>query len=137
MERIVDITPAFDKRNPDPKKNYGIHCCDLRMVLLGEMGAVQFVLSTGWMLPEVAKEMKEDIKLHHFYPLPMDLGYHSYKPLHEWQESTANCPYLKGPCYYDGSGLNAVRIYEVLVRKGSEEVWSELKKYYDTVFELK
>lgn len=45
------------------------------------------------------------------------------------------CQYLDGkPCYYDGSGLNAERIYEVLVAEGSAGVWRELRAYYDETF---
>jgi hypothetical protein len=34
FERIVTMNPAYDKRNADPSKNYGIHGVDLRMVLV-------------------------------------------------------------------------------------------------------
>lgn len=47
MERITEITPAWDKRDPDPKKNYGIHGCELRMYLKGELGTVQFIVYTN------------------------------------------------------------------------------------------
>jgi hypothetical protein len=95
LERITEFAPAFDKRDPDPKKNYGIHGVDLRMVLKGEEGAVQFVLFTGWMLPHVAKELI---------------------------------------CYYDGSGLNAERIFGVMLREGSDGVWKALEEYYEEIF---
>lgn len=42
-ERIVEFTPAFDKRSSDPSKDYGIHGVDMRMVLKGENAATQFV----------------------------------------------------------------------------------------------
>lgn len=162
MEQIVDIAPAFDLRNKDPKKNYGIHGCDLRMVLKGELGAVQFVLFTGWHLPNVTKERLGDIQekvisltinreknyseefpyggiashvKSFFTPLPADLGYHSPKPMYKGQSFRKNCPYIKNKkCYYDGSGLNAHRIYEILLKKGSNGVWKELKKYYKQTF---
>ena len=50
----ITIAPAYDKRNIDPKKNYGgIHGCEMRFVLKGECGAVQFVLYTNWQLPHL------------------------------------------------------------------------------------
>jgi len=189
--QIVDFFPAFDKRDPDPKKNYGIHGVELRMVLKGPEGAVQFVLYTQWMLPHVQKETDERIVeeivacgpdfesalicgqrnldvFHH--PMPYDLGYHSPKPMYEGhkaqgsekydiqamlrnakrmvQGGNANeevsqptgtffaCPYLDGkPCYYDGSGLNAERIFDILVKEGSAGVWRELEVYYRETFE--
>ena len=43
FEKIVHAEPAFDKRNGDPKKNYGIHGVNLRFVLKSKLGAVQFL----------------------------------------------------------------------------------------------
>lgn len=170
MERITKITPAWDKRDDDPKKNYGVHSSDLRMVLKGELGAVQFVLYTGWYPKHVQFEHKAK-NLATMYPMPADLGYHSPKPMYEGQtrigehqydfEDTEDmqlgdktlkmpkmsvveekelpiCEYIGCPCYYDGSSLNADRIYDILLERGSDGVWEELEKYYtDTFGELK
>lgn len=57
MERSLQINPAWDKRNPDPAKNYGIHGVDIRMVVKGKEGAVQFVIYTQRHLPKVIKEL--------------------------------------------------------------------------------
>jgi hypothetical protein len=135
FERIVEILPAFDKR----KEGYGIHGCDMRMVLKGEKGAVGFTLYTNWMLPHVEKEL--DAKIHEQFPhlschpLPADLGYHSPTPHYEGQKSMGPCEYLNGePCYYDGSGLNAENIYHALLSRGSDGVWEELERCYNGVF---
>lgn len=144
MEKLIEFYPAFDKRNPDPSKNYGIHGVDLKMVLKGSKGAVQFVLYTNWHLPHVQRELnRKAIKQDEVYietilnPMPADLGYHSPKPMYEGHSiCTESCEYLDGkPCYYDGSGLNAERIYEVLLKEGSDGVWRELEEYYKELFE--
>ena len=94
FQQITTFAPAFDRRDPDPKKNFGIHGVELRMVLKGPEGAVQFLLYTNWQLPHVQEEQdrrtllriaidREDgrMQLRCFYhPLPADLGYHSPKP---------------------------------------------------------
>lgn len=142
FKQIVEFDPAFDRRSPNPRENYGIHGVELRMVLKSPDGAVQFVLYTNWMLPHVRKEMHERmlrgpdlIGLQCAYdPMPADLGYHSPKPMFEGHEPIGACPYIDGPCYYDGSGLNANRIFDVLVAEGSDRVWRELRKYYDETF---
>jgi hypothetical protein len=134
FERIVTLSPAFDKRSPDPSKNYGIHGVDLRMILKGPLGATQFVLYTGWQLPHVQAEL--DCKplgqfpyLHH-KPLPADVGYHWHKPQYDGQDSR-KCEYTPtGRCYYDGSGLQAEEVFEILLREGSEGVWRELERRY-------
>lgn len=146
MERETKFSPAWDKRDPNPSKNHGIHGVDLRMYLKGELGTVQFVLYTNWHLPHVKEELlnmnlnnKFGIKCS-FTPMPVDVGYHSPKPIYEDQESmTDNCECLDGkPCYYDGSSLHAEEMYKVLVEEGSDEVWKKLEEYYIGVFgELK
>jgi len=148
MERIVEFNPAFDKRK-DPKGNYGIHGGNMRMLLKGDKGVVQFLLYTNWHLPHVSDELDNKIlmdgrqgKLSEysfsiFHPLPADLGYHSSVPQYEGQSiASDSCEYLDGkPCYYDGSGLGAERIYEVLLKEGSDGVWRELEDYYNMIFE--
>lgn len=47
MKRIVEVDEAYDKRNADPSKDGGIHGAQIRMVLKGEAGAVQFLLFTN------------------------------------------------------------------------------------------
>ncbi len=141
MERIVEITPAYDKRHSDPCRNYGIHGADLRMILKGDLGAVQFVLFTNWHLPHVTEELlqkstdKLDIKCR-FLPSPADLGYHSPKPMYEGQEIVSeSCECLDGkPCYYDGSGIEAEKIYNLLITEGSEAVWKLLEEKYTEMF---
>jgi hypothetical protein len=140
FERIVEMTPAFDRRNSDPSKNYGIHGVELRMVLKGERGATQFLLYTNWQLPHVTREFDERkpfrSEFPHLmcHPLPADLGYHSPVPLYQGQEKMSACEYVEGGCYYDGSSTNAERIYNVLLREGSAGVWRELEAYYNETF---
>jgi hypothetical protein len=140
--REITIEPAFDKRSTDPNKNYGIHGCNLRFVLKGPLGAVQFLLMTNWQLPHVTEEflkrpVQDETHLRCFYlPLPADLGYHSPKPTYKGQKSMGPCEYLDGkPCYYDGSGLNAEPVYERMLKEGSKGVWAELEDYYKSTFE--
>ncbi len=141
MERIIELTPAYDKRNPDPSKNYGIQGVSMRMVLKGDKGAVQFLLFTNWMLPHIYKEWKgtkyDDLTIECRYkPMAADLGYHSLSPIYEGQTTISDkCEYLDGkPCYYDGSGLNAEKVFDILVREGGEAVWKFLENYYNEIF---
>lgn len=136
FERIVTMRPAFDRRSDDPKKNYGIHGVELRMVLKGPLGATQFLLFTNWQLPHVTEEHMErwgcdpSMSRSLFLPLPADLGYHWPMPRYEGQ-SPMPCDLMpSGKCYYDGSSLNADRIYTVLLREGSDGVWKALEEFY-------
>lgn len=151
MEKIVNFHPAYDKRDDDPSKDYGIGSVTIRFVLKGKRGAVQILLGTNWYLPETIKEYKtEGIKGRIVNLLDKendcsgihgwDIGYHSPKPMYERQEPIADdCPYVEGgKCYYDGSGLRAKDIPEMLVRKGSDTIWKILEEEYKDRFgELK
>lgn len=134
FERRVEFSPAYDKRDPDPKKNYGIGSVNIRFVLIGDKRAVQFYLMTGsWVLPHVAEEYKAKGLVSEV--LPADLGYHSPVPMYDGHDSiTENCEYIGGPCYYDGSGLAANRIWKVLLEEGDKGVWRELEEYYLDLF---
>lgn len=57
MKRIKSFSEPFDRRDPDPNKNYGIHGIDLRMVVVGDKGAVSFVLYTNRHLRSVQQEL--------------------------------------------------------------------------------
>lgn len=130
LERIIIFEPAYDKRDPNPSKNYGVHGVNIRMVLKGKKGAVQFLLYTSWMLPEIRKEFPQK------EPMPVDFGYHSPKPMYEDQGITSeSCEYLDGqPCYYDGSSLYSETVFDRLCREGDTAVWEELEIYYNEKF---
>lgn len=140
FDRIVTFRPAFDRRDPDPSKNYGIHGVELRMVLRGERGATQFLLYTNWHLPHVTEELWRDRPLdvlrHVVSPMPADLGHHWPTPTNEYEaeHGPRDCDILPGgKCFYDGSGLAAERVYERLLREGDAGVWAELEGYYRTL----
>lgn len=139
LERIVKFEPAFDKRSDDPKKNYGIHGVNLRMILKGEEGAVSFTLYTNWQLPHVTEEQDKRFnpKFPHLlcHPMPVDIGYHSPKPFYKDQFSKEDCEYLNGErCYGDGSVLDAEDYFKILVEKGDDGFWKEMEKYYKSLF---
>ena len=151
FERTVSFEAAWDRRHDDPSKNYGVYGVEILFLLKGPLGATQFRLSTGWLLPETVGCRPDPSLLgirHHdytdglsargagsLYPMPVDLGYHSPQPMYEGHDPmTDECPYIGGQCYYDGSGLNAWRPFEALLREGHEGVWNVLGGYYLDLF---
>lgn len=139
MKREIVFRPAYDKRHPNPNKNYGIHGVDMQWYVSGELGVVQFVVYTNWYLPHVRAEGEQKRwDAGAWQPMAADLGYHSPKPMYEGQTSIGDCGLLGGDCYYDGSGLNAKPILEKLIAEGGEAAWKELEDYYvETFGELK
>jgi hypothetical protein len=136
ITRFIKFLPAYDKRDPDPRKNYGIHGVDMTCYVKGNRGAVQFKLFTGWMLPHVQREIEGRTScIHGHKSFPADLGYHSPKPMYEDQiPMSEKCTILGGTCYYDGSGLNAEGIFDILVREGGDAMWKALDEYYVETF---
>lgn len=125
FEKTVMAEPAWDRR----KEGYGIHGVELRFYLKGKKGAIQFIVSTGWYLPEL------DMSSMPCYPRGSDLGYHSPKPIRDRQSVMyGDCELTGGNCYFGGSGLRADRVVEVMIREGSEGVWREMEKEYYNVF---
>ena len=138
MERRVEFNAAWDKRDPDPKKNYGVHGVEIRWYVIGPRGAIQFVVYTHWMLPKVEEEyaaMDPPIARSLTRPMPADLGYHSPVLMYDGHSRMEQCQLLKqGYCYYDGSSLNAVKVFDILLEKGGEAVWEFLENYYVSRF---
>lgn len=137
MVREVKFSPAFDKRNPDPKKSFGVYGMDIVFLLTGADGVVDFRFNTGIYLPEVQLENKAKGFTHEAYGV--NVGWHSPKPLYDWQQteepSTTDCDYLnRQPCWCDGSTLRAQEWLEILIRGGEEPIWKMLEEYYVHVF---
>jgi hypothetical protein len=132
FERITEISGAYDKRDPDPKKNYGIHGMEIRFVLKGEKGATQFLVYTGMHLPNVQDWLfARSEGYNQFSPTGADIGYHSKTPHYEGQTVIDQCcPYLGCPCYYDGSGLQADEFMPRFLEGGDKVVWPMLEERY-------
>lgn len=136
LERIFTLSPGFDKRNPDPHKNYGIHGCELRFVVRGPKAAVQFVVYTDWFPVNVQNEGRSREGFRHIKPDGADVGYHAYTPQYEGQTPMGECQYLGQPCYYDGSSLRAGEwVQEKLLVGGSDAIWAALEEEYQARFE--
>jgi hypothetical protein len=133
FDRILTISPAWDRRSSDEAKNYGVHGMEIRFVLKGELGAVQFVFYTGIFQKHVADEHK-----HAGYQsrwMGADIGYHSPKPMYNGHQSTKNpCGVLGGECFYDGSSLSADNFAPTFVERGPDAVWEMLRDEYDARF---
>lgn len=136
--RRIDFHSAFDKRNADPSKDYGIHGIEIRFLLIGPKGAVHFLIMTNWQMSHIRKDMErreyqlgEKIHTCLVRPLPADLGTHTPVPTYDGQETNDYCDVLpKGKCYYAGSAMAADGLFTVMTDKGIEAMWAELEAEY-------
>lgn len=142
LKHEFKMTPAYDKRS----EGYGQGCATMWFYVIGPLGAIQFSCMTGW-YPRIIKkttfddwsdwgELMVGRMEPHDSPMPSDLGYHSPKPKYDGQSlMSEDCSILHGPCYYDGSGLNANKPFSILVHEGSDRLWEFLDGYYRDTFE--
>ena len=136
MKRDVFFSPAFDKRNPEPKKNYGVGAVRIKFLVSDERGATQFVLYTDWYPAHVQRAGMGTHSLNEVKPAAWDLGYHSPVPQYEGQKVTSeSCEYIGGrPCYCDGSGLMAEPLVYALLDGGSDAVWQLVEQRHEELF---
>jgi len=146
LKKEIVFNPAYDRRNPDPTKNFGIGSVLCSMILSGNEGAVVFNFSTGMLLPSTIKEYIETGKacykinsdgMVYFLNIPcaLDIACHSKKPLDD-DHSILNktCDYIGQPCYYESSSIEADEYLQILIEKGSEPIWDLLTSYYNETF---
>ncbi len=151
MKREIKFYNGFDCINfrcrwdkdtclPNSGGSHGLHVLEIGFYVYGEKGVVQFKLSTGWLPKKVKKSQigMLDFKEQHsnLFPMPTDLGYHSFEPRYDGQTSMGTCEFLGGKdCYYDGSSLNASDAFYTLLNGGDEELFEFLEQYYLCIFE--
>lgn len=145
--REIRILPGYDKRSANPHENYGVHGCELVFYIhdVHKSKTAQFKCYTDWLPLNVQKErMGKDVTRMYpdvcqvvtgEQPMAADLGYHSPKPLYKGQTKMECDLSKRGYCYYDGSGLGAERVRNIMLKEGDEGVWRELENYWHEIFE--
>lgn len=125
-ERIISFMPGW----VCPLKggsSHGRHGGGLIFLLRKNNRAVHFSIATGW-CPDWETGLPQ-------LPVyPSDLGYHSPQPCYEDQLARDDCPWIEGPCYGGGSGLNAYPPFKVLLQEGEEALWTYLETYWTERF---
>jgi hypothetical protein len=135
MERIIRFYPAYDKRNPEPRQNYGICGVKVYFALKGRHGAVTFELLTDW-YPKDVQQHEKPKRIDDVQPLGACIAVHAPSPQFDGQEpSSGECEFMDGkPCYCDVSYLAANIIRDLLLAEGSDGVWAELERWYTERF---
>ncbi len=131
FKKTIRVFPAWDKRHPEPSKNYGIGCCHISFVLKGDNGAIHFDVFSGWYLPQQVSEHGQK-QWKDWQPSGAQISYHSYIPRYEGQSSSGECDWLDGKkCYSDTSFCYADEVFAALVSGGDEAMWKELEEFYN------
>lgn len=125
--REITIDAAYDKRDSDPAKNYGIHGAHMWFNLTREDNqGLSFSVATNWYLPHVAEELKNSI-----YGTSEIYGgavsYHAHAAKNEYVCLMKNCPITKGNCYSDGSAVLGDEFLATLIAEGTEGLWKRME----------
>ena len=129
FKRAVAFEPGYNDTEPN---RYGRHGMQIRFILTGPLGAIQFLIFLSDWTPGTISFGSAPGSLG---SMAVDLGHHWSKPTYEG-EVRRQCEYLPGgECYYDGSSLAAEKPFRVLVEDGPEAMWALLRKHYEAVAE--
>lgn len=132
-EKFIFLTPAFEARDPDPHKDYGIG--GVHMTFAERRGDMVIDCSffTDWHLPNVQKRLAN--KSDNYYSLkPMCNGIYWHRPARtsEYQSHSRDCALRGGNCFgYVGSALYGDKITERLLSEGGSGVWDEIDKAFE------
>lgn len=128
--RIIAFEPGYNDPRHGPH-TFGRHGMQLRFLLVGPLGAVQFLLYTNW-TPGTLDTIGT---ITDGTTMPADLGHHWTTPRYA-DECTYECEYIEGGrCYYDGSGLAAEEPFRILIEDGIDALWAFLRTHYDYLAE--
>lgn len=144
MGRHIRVDAAFDRRDPDPSKNYGIHGAEMTFTVRRTVHAIAFVVFTNWQLPNVRAERDrdsidrgvDDIDLRCFYhPRGAYLEYHSPTPHYADQDmATDECALVTGGrCYMNTQYTAAEALLDILIAGGSEALFAEMERRLDAM----
>lgn len=135
LKRSIKVYPAFDKRNPDSKKNYGVGSATVQFAVVGKEGVVSYSVFSGWYLPHIEKEWKTNGTFSRgVRHMSAGCNYHSRVPQYEGHTPIKNCTLLDGDaCYCDGTSITN-DLWLVLLEGGDEELFDELEIRYNQHF---
>ncbi len=142
--RSVTFQAAWDRRDPNPHKNYGVHGVQIDFVLRGSAGAVYFPVRTSWMLPEVNEWHRQLAAENPFLlravekPICAPFSIHSPTQREGWQHSGEEiCEFLGAPCWAESSSYLAPdAVWEKMLREGSEGFWKAIEEIYRQNLEI-
>lgn len=153
FERITKIEPAFDcivnqpcrvsatnPCRPEPSgSNHGRCDAWMSFTLRSAIADLTVVVMTGWHIPETPPDKRMPVVLDRIgLPRAAYVDFHSLLPAHNGQsplDTDGDCTRWPGrACYADRGYTMADDVTDLLVRKGSDAVWTWLEKLHADTF---
>ena len=125
-QRRIRWIPAWDKRDPDPRKNYGVSGVNLFFEWIEPDWAISLVVKTPWVLAETEKWWDT------LPPRPPkavpDAEVHRRNGTGEFVVKAGDCPiFPNDPCEkVPLSAFAGERLFRVFVESGEEPFWQEM-----------
>ena len=124
IHKKIVFRPAYDKRNPDPAKNYGIGAAKIIFSTwddeIGE--GAELHVGTGWYLDPSNNDEA---------PNGYGVFYHKKYPQYEGQNPNSDkCEITGGECYSDGSYTYSDELTRMLIEQGEDAVWAALDDFW-------
>jgi uncharacterized protein (TIGR02996 family) len=133
--RKVEFVPAWDRRR-ESRNNYGQHCMELKMILIGPSGAVGLLIYTGWLLDLTEEGQFSQRAVSP--PMAVGMGYHSRISLGKSDESRSEdaCEYIGGGVHCFNGEIGHGRNFglNLLIREGDEAFWKWMQEVYAETF---
>jgi hypothetical protein len=124
FERRYDFRKGYNKL----AEGKGVHGMEIHFHLVGELGAVSFELSTGW-VPDQKPTVNRTVS--DLFPMGNLVGFHWKTQKFGFQtRSTNECPLTGGACWWDASFLAGDDLLRILIDQGEEPLWAELEARY-------
>lgn len=135
--REIKFDPAFDKRDPNPSKDYGVHGLHIWFYLrhLPTKTGLTFSISTNWQLPHVqaeqdAKPFNPRFPYLFYKPQAFGVDFHGQTPMYEGQTPMEKCDITGGKCYCDGSAILGEEFLQILISQGDEALWKRMEEQH-------
>jgi hypothetical protein len=133
FSRKIGFKTSYEKRNDDPRKDYGISGGSIWFVLTGPKGAVTWELLAGFFLPETIDRLKKD-NTKFMGPTPGGVGFH-YAEEREWGTTNEDCEFTGGPCWFDVGYTMGDEAYKTFTHEGLDSLWDFLGELYQSEME--
>jgi hypothetical protein len=156
--RLIKFLPAWDKTDPDPKRNYGISDVTVIFVLSKDKKAIEFSFASNWHLPHIFKRRMEYLKTSILEGKEQFLweseakafllevckydANHIFEKDDDWFkfDITQKLSYLtevwKDVFYFGYFWLPGLegKTWDIFIRYGEEDLWEHLEKIYNDNF---
>ena len=128
QDKEVLFMKAFDKRDDDPNKDYGIHGVDIHFTLRGTKGAVSFVVFTHWHLNQAmfSKINRAD---------GAGMSTHIPATAEDIEDpdtyTVEDCYCIGGQDCYGSTYHDTESTFQRLVEEGHDGVWEDMMQVYE------